>query len=76
MEGFCSYEMTREEDGVYTWRETVGNAKQTQPCLSTPGNATRNCLTGGLWTPVDFVECVMCELTCVAAWCTHAIRIK
>ena len=61
-EGFCDYEQTTEEDGVYRWMETVGNTKQTQPCLSTQGNATRNCLTRGLWTPVDFLECVLREL--------------
>ena len=61
-EGFCSYEQTTEEDGNYTWIETMGNTQQTQLCLNTQGNATRNCLTGGLWTPVDFLECVMREL--------------
>ena len=68
-EGFCSYEVTMEEDGVYVWEESMGNTKRTQPCLSTQGNATRNCLTGGLWTPVNFVECIMRELTCVVICC-------
>ena len=62
VEGFCSYEVTTSEDGDYEWTETVGNTKQTRPCLNTTqGNATRNCLIGGLWTPVDLVECVIRE---------------